>query len=216
MDTTIKKQPEPKPKAAPQEKPDASDVPAKFTNSVKNLLDEYYEIRDLEEAKECVLELKANDAMYTEFVHSVLTSVRKEPRIPLAAKLLVFLRKVSLLTNSHLEGGFKRCFDTVGDDSEEFPNLPKFYGKLFGQLVKEGSMNLSFLSEIHSQDSKMIILRFNGAALDTNFEGKEEVDIVSALKEAGFSSESLTRKEKPDRLPRYFSVSFYPVFFEKH
>jgi len=218
LDTTIRKEPEKKPEPEPEPEPEATPEPQieekkgfvvseKVSNSIKNMLDEYYMIKDVDEAKECIAEMNPDSGadLFTEIVRRILASVRKDNLVTPATKLLIFLNKQSVLKKDHLEGAFKLCFDTIEDDTEELPILPKLYGKIFGELVKEATMELGFLKEIHSQESKMIVLRFNGAALDAIFESKEESEILETLKSRGFSSAALTRKENPDRLSRYFT-----------
>merc|ERR1711879_109890 len=87
----------------------------KFDNSVKNLLDEYYEIIDLEEAKACISDLNCTDNLYTEFVAATLRRGRKDTILPPTVKLLIFLYDAKILTSTHLENGYKLIFDSLED-----------------------------------------------------------------------------------------------------
>eukprot|EP00339_Tiarina_fusa_P000416 CAMPEP_0117035740 /NCGR_PEP_ID=MMETSP0472-20121206/25367_1 /TAXON_ID=693140 ORGANISM="Tiarina fusus, Strain LIS" /NCGR_SAMPLE_ID=MMETSP0472 /ASSEMBLY_ACC=CAM_ASM_000603 /LENGTH=1039 /DNA_ID=CAMNT_0004745305 /DNA_START=30 /DNA_END=3149 /DNA_ORIENTATION=- len=178
----------------------------KFDNSVKNLLDEYYEIIDLEEAKACISDLNCTDNLYTEFVAATLRRGRKDTILPPTVKLLIFLYDAKILTSTHLENGYKLIFDSLEDDSEEFPNLPKFMGLMCGSLVEHGAIPLSFLTEINSLEDRMVILRFCGATLSRCFEKcEDESKIIEDLKAAKLTALDLVRKQAPERLARYYT-----------
>lgn len=191
----------------------------KSKNSVKNLIAEYYSLKDLGEAKECVKELSVSENTYPEVIKLMVDTIRKEPQIADIQKLLLYMHKENIFTSAHLQTAFKEKIETLEEDSEEFPNLPKFFGFLIGGCVSADAVPLSFLpSVVGGIESPTTGAKFNISIISRVFTADDdEAKIKDALKAAGFNElTDVTRKLNRDRLQRFsiiVSLLIFPFFF---
>ena len=189
--------------------------------SVENLLAEYFEIRDLNDAKQYIEELSAPTEIYHPIlVHSIVSAgTRKLTLIELAASLLVKIQKDDILSSANLLSGLLSFCDTIEEESSEFPNLPKFTGQLVGFIIRDGVLELKdllFLQKVKFSNPKCLVpIKFYGSALDTVFkqvESEEEVEL--RLSQAGLSLSLLScgLSITADMLPRFIEVRFSFLF----
>lgn len=133
------------------EKPQAP-VPKMNTDDLRrrthSLLEEYFSVRILEEALQCVEELKS-PGYHPEFVKEAISLAldKSPPCVEPVAKLLEYLLN-KILTARDIGTGcllFASLLDDVGID---LPKAPNNFGEIIGKLILAGGLDFKVVREI--------------------------------------------------------------------
>jgi translation initiation factor 4G len=116
-----------------------------------SLLEEYFSIRVLDEALQCVEELKA-PTYYPEFVKEAiyLGLDKSPPCVELVAKLLEYLLDKKVLTPRDIGTGCLLYGSMLADVGIDLPKAPKAnnFGEIIGKLVLAGGLDFKVVNEI--------------------------------------------------------------------
>jgi translation initiation factor 4G len=114
-----------------------------------SLLEEYFSIRLLDEALQCVEELKA-PTYYPEFVKEAiyLGLDKSPPCVELVAKLLEYLLEKKVLTPRDIGTGCLLYGSMLDDVGIDLPKAPNNFGEIIGKLVLAGGLDFKVVNEI--------------------------------------------------------------------
>ncbi|XP_050366775.1 eukaryotic translation initiation factor-like isoform X3 [Argentina anserina] len=130
-------------------------APATISNSAAllrktvSLLEEYFSVRILNEALQCVKELKA-PAYHPEFVKEAIALAldKSPPFVEPIIKLLEYLVTENILTSSDIGTGclsYGSMLDEIGID---LPKAPHNFGEIIGKLAQAGALDFKVVKEI--------------------------------------------------------------------
>ncbi|XP_004291969.1 PREDICTED: eukaryotic translation initiation factor isoform 4G-1-like [Fragaria vesca subsp. vesca] len=130
-------------------------TPATVSNSAAlrkktvSLLEEYFSVRILDEALQCVEELKA-PAYHPEFVKEAIALAldKSPPFVEPVIKLLEYLFSKNVLTSRDIGTGclsYGSMLDEIGID---LPKAPNNFGEIIGKLVQAGGLDFKIVKEI--------------------------------------------------------------------
>lgn len=134
-----------KPQAAAASKLNLDDLRRKTVS----LLEEYFSVRLLDEASQCVEELKS-PAYHPEFVKEAISLAldKSPPCVEPVANLLEHLFTKKILSASDLGTGcllFGSLLDDIGID---LPKAPNNFGEIMGKLILAGGLDFKVVKEI--------------------------------------------------------------------
>ena len=123
--------------------------PTDLDKKSKSLLEEYFSVRDCEEAKLCVQELKWPE-YYPEFVRLAINLAmdNSERHVDLVGQLLEFLYSEKTLTDKDIEAGLMSIVNEFDDLAIDIPLAPRFLGELVGRLCLAGATDYKALKDI--------------------------------------------------------------------
>ncbi|XP_062021749.1 eukaryotic translation initiation factor-like [Rosa rugosa] len=130
-------------------------IPATVPNSAAllkksvSLLEEYFSVRILDEALQCVEELKA-PAYHPEFVKEAIALAldKSPPCVEPVIKLLEYLFSKNVLTSRDIGTGcllYGSMLDEIGID---LPKAPNNFGEIIGKLALAGALDFKVVKEI--------------------------------------------------------------------
>ncbi|XP_020231278.1 eukaryotic translation initiation factor isoform X2 [Cajanus cajan] len=134
-----------KPQAPPATKVNSDELQRKTVS----LLEEYFSVRLLDEALQCVEELKS-PAYYPEVVREAISLAldKSPPCVESVANLLEYLFIKKILSARDIETGcmlFASLLDDIGID---LPKAPNNFGEIIGKLVLAGGLDFKVVREI--------------------------------------------------------------------
>lgn len=114
-----------------------------------SLLEEYFSVRLLDEALQCVEELKS-PAYHPEFVKEAISRAldKSPPCVEPVATLLEYLFSKNILTAGDIGTGcllFGSLLDDIGID---LPKAPNNFGEIIGKLILAGGLDFKVVREI--------------------------------------------------------------------
>jgi translation initiation factor 4G len=114
-----------------------------------SLLEEYFSIWLLDEALQCVEELKA-PTYYPEFVKEAiyLGLDKSPPCVELVTKLLEYLLDKKVLTPRDIGTGCLLYGSMLDDVGINLPKAPNNFGEIIGKLVLAGGLDFKVVNEI--------------------------------------------------------------------
>lgn len=127
---------------------------------VKSLVEEFYEIKDLEEAQKCFDDLKQAGAMVPEILASSVSHALNIRGIDAATRLVPLGDLFISLAENHavdceeLEKGLELMLSKIPEIAEDFPKAPELVGKMLGDLVVQEIIDLAKVGEIVLQAGK--------------------------------------------------------------
>lgn len=141
--------------AAPVRSPEKPLAAAPRSNTVDlrrktvSLLEEYFSVRILDEALQCVEELKS-PAYHPEVVKEAISLAleKSPPCVEPVVKLLVYLLNKDVLTARDLGTGcllYGAMLDDIGID---LPKAPKNFGEIMGKLVLSVGLDFTLVKEV--------------------------------------------------------------------
>jgi translation initiation factor 4G len=115
----------------------------------KSLLEEYFSVRILDEALQCVEELRSPE-FHPEFVkESIALALEKVPPcVDPVVKLLEYLLAKKVLTSDDIETGFSLYASNLDDIGIDLPKAPNNFGEIIGKLVLSGGLDFKVVEEI--------------------------------------------------------------------
>ncbi|OMO61550.1 MIF4G-like, type 3 [Corchorus capsularis] len=127
----------------------AKSNPADIQRRTKSLLEEYFSIRLLDEALQCIEELKA-PAFHPEVVKEAigLALEHSPPCVDAVAKLLEFLLNKSVFTARDIGSGSLLYGSLLDDIGIDLPKAPNNFGEVLGRLIVAGGLDFTVIKEI--------------------------------------------------------------------
>ncbi|KAF3789833.1 Eukaryotic translation initiation factor isoform 4G-1 [Nymphaea thermarum] len=128
--------------------PTTTQKPADLKRKAINLLEEYFSIRDLNEALQCVEELRSPDYL-PEFVKEAIALAfdKSPPCVEPISKLLEFLITKKALTVQDLGAGCLQYGSLLDDIALDAPKAPSNFGEVIGRLIIAGILDFNFVRE---------------------------------------------------------------------
>ncbi|CAJ2649608.1 unnamed protein product [Trifolium pratense] len=115
-----------------------------------SLLEEYFNIRMLDEALMCVEELKAPPTYYPEVVKEAISLglEKNPPCVEPVAKLIEYLFTKKILSARDIGTGCLLFASLIDDISIDLPKAPSNFGEIIGKLVSAGGLDFKVVREI--------------------------------------------------------------------
>ena len=156
-----KPQPQPQEAASPMATTLDSEV---LSRKTKSLLEEYFNVRLMDEALQCVEELKS-PAYHPELVKEAISLglEKNPPCIEPVARLLEYLVSKKGLTTKDIGSGCLLYGSMLDDIGIDLPKAPNNFGEILGSLVMANASDFETVEEILK---KMEDDRFKKAVLD--------------------------------------------------
>ena len=134
------------------EKPQAAaprSNPVDLHRKTVSLLEEYFSVRILDEALQCVEELKS-PAYHSEVVkEAILLALEKSPPcVEPVVKLLVYLLNKNVLVTRDLGTGSLLYASMLDDIGIDLPKAPTNFGEIIGKLVLAGGLDFTVVMEV--------------------------------------------------------------------
>ncbi|ESQ46355.1 hypothetical protein EUTSA_v10000058mg [Eutrema salsugineum] len=143
-------QPQPQPLPQPQVAPVANSLnTGELERKTKSLLEEYFSVRLLDEALQCVEELKS-PSYHPELVkEAVSLGLEKNPPfVEPVAKLLEHLISKNVLTCKDLRMGCLLYGSMLDDIGIDLPKAPNSFGEILGKLVSAKVLDFELVKEV--------------------------------------------------------------------
>ncbi|XP_010472401.1 PREDICTED: eukaryotic translation initiation factor-like [Camelina sativa] len=145
----------PLPRSQPQPQPQAATPLANSLNAgelerkTKSLLEEYFSVRLLGEALQCVEELKS-PSYHPELVKEAISLglEKNPPLVEPIAKLLKHLISKNVLTCEDLGAGCFLYGSMLDDIGIDLPKAPNSFGEILGELVSAKALEFEFVGEV--------------------------------------------------------------------
>ncbi|CAN6450334.1 unnamed protein product [Victoria cruziana] len=128
--------------------PTTGQKPAELKRKTINLLEEYFSIRDLNEALQCVEELRSPHYL-PEFVKEAISLAfeKSPPCVEPISKLLEFFITKKALTLQDLRSGCLQYGSQLDDIALDAPKAPSNFGEVIGRLIIAGILDFKFVRE---------------------------------------------------------------------
>lgn len=155
--------------------------PEELKRKTVALLDEYFGIRILDEALQCIEELKS-PAYHPEVVKQAISLGldKSPPCVEPVTKLLQYLFEKKIFYLTVLGTGFTSFASLLDDLAVDLPKAPTNFGDITGRLILSGGLNFSLLQEILKQVGDTLYQKdvFSSAmkVLDSSPSGKAVLD----------------------------------------
>lgn len=123
--------------------------PEALKRKTTSLLEEYFSVRMLDEALQCVEELKSPD-YHPEFVKEAISLAleKSAPCLEPVAKLLEYLYAKKVLTSADIETGCLLYGSALDDVGIDLPKAPNNFGEIIGMLILGGELNFKVLEAV--------------------------------------------------------------------
>ncbi|XP_009597543.1 eukaryotic translation initiation factor isoform X2 [Nicotiana tomentosiformis] len=133
---------------APQA-PAARSNPDELKRKTASLLEEYFSVRLLDEALQCVEELKS-PAYHPEVVKEAISIGldKSPPRVEPVAQLLEYLFVKKVFTAGDLGTGLLNFASLLDDLAMDLPKAPANFGEIIARLVLAGALDFKVVNEI--------------------------------------------------------------------
>lgn len=123
--------------------------PEELKRKTISLLEEYFNVRILDEALQCVEELKAPE-YYPEFVKEAVSLAleKSAPCVEPLVKLLDHLVSKKVLTRADLVSGCTAYGSLLDDIAIDLPKAPNNFGEIMGHLVVSGGLDFKVVGNV--------------------------------------------------------------------
>lgn len=137
------------PVAAKQSTPSVRLNPEELRRKTISLLEEYFSVRILDEALQCVEELKS-PSYHPELVkEAIALALEKIPPCgEPVAKLLEYLSVKKVLTASDIQAGCLLYGSNLDDIGIDLPKAPNNFGEILGKLILAGKLDFKVVEEV--------------------------------------------------------------------
>ncbi|XP_018484654.1 eukaryotic translation initiation factor [Raphanus sativus] len=135
-----------------------------LSRQTKSLLEEYFNVRLMDEALQCVEELKS-PSHHPELVKEAISLglEKNPPFVEPVVRLLKYLVSKKVLTPKDIESGCLLYGSILDDIGIDLPKAPNNFGEILGSLVMANASDFGMVEEILM---KMEDDRFKKAVLD--------------------------------------------------
>ncbi|KAJ0724388.1 putative MIF4G-like, type 3, initiation factor eIF-4 gamma, MA3, MIF4G-like domain superfamily [Helianthus annuus] len=123
--------------------------PDELKRKTVSLLEEYFSVRMLDEALQCLEELKAPE-YHSEFVKEAVSLAleKSPPCVEPLAKLLDYLASKKVLTRANLITGCTAYGSLLDDIAIDLPKAPSSFGEIMGHLVLSGGLDFKVVHDV--------------------------------------------------------------------
>ncbi|XP_021996822.1 eukaryotic translation initiation factor [Helianthus annuus] len=123
--------------------------PDELKRKTVSLLEEYFSVRMLDEALQCLEELKAPE-YHSEFVKEAVSLAleKSPPCVEPLAKLLDYLTSKKVLTRANLITGCTAYGSLLDDIAIDLPKAPSSFGEIMGHLVLSGGLDFKVVHDV--------------------------------------------------------------------
>ncbi|XP_060210107.1 eukaryotic translation initiation factor-like isoform X3 [Lycium barbarum] len=123
--------------------------PEELKRKTVSLLEEYFSVRILDEALQCIEELKS-PAFYPEVVEKAISLGldKSPPRVEPVAQLLEHLFAKKVFTATDLATGCLNFASQLDDLTMDLPKAPANFGEIIARLVLTGAIDFKLVNEI--------------------------------------------------------------------
>lgn len=138
-----------------------------LTDKINELIQEYYDSGDAEEAIRCLKDLNVPH-FHHEFVYEILDfTLQKgtENAINLTVDLLEGLCKTVIITYDQLKIGFTRIFDLLPDISLDVPNANNLIETILNQSHSKGFVNEAIMDLAPNRSRKRFVSEGDGGRI---------------------------------------------------
>lgn len=137
---------------SPTKQPVSRLSPGELKRKTVSLLDEYFGVRILDEALQCIEELKS-PAYHPEIVKQAISLGldKSPPCVEPVSKLLEHLFEKKVFDSTVLRTGFLSFASLLDDLAVDLPKAPTNFGVIIGRLILAGGLNFSDVHEILKQ-----------------------------------------------------------------
>ncbi|XP_041998612.1 eukaryotic translation initiation factor-like [Salvia splendens] len=120
-----------------------------FTRKTKSLMEEYFSIKLLDEALECVLELKS-PAYHSDMVKEAISLALEKapPCVEPVSKLMVYLFEKKVVNADDIGTGCLSYAALLEDLAIDLPKAPANFGEIIGKLVLAGALDFNVVKEM--------------------------------------------------------------------
>ncbi|CAO2841616.1 unnamed protein product [Amaranthus hypochondriacus] len=151
--------PKAKPISTPQSvAPIERSAPAATTTNIKpeelkrkthSLLEEYFNVRMLDEALQCVEDLKS-PSYYSEIVREAINLglEKNPPCLEPVANLLEYMFSKKVFTTRDISSGCLLYGEMIDDIAIDLPKAPNNFGEILGKLILWGGLNFNVVKEV--------------------------------------------------------------------
>ncbi|KAK9130342.1 hypothetical protein Sjap_010829 [Stephania japonica] len=157
--------------ASPERRTGPKSNPVELRKKTISLLKEYFSVRILDEALQCVEELKSPD-YHPEVVKEAIALALEEslPLVEPVAKLLHYLYSKKLFTTSDIGKGSLLYSSGLDDIGIDIPKAPSNFGEVMGKLVLAGCLDFKVVKEAlkNVEDSMFRGVIFDGVMRSIN------------------------------------------------
>lgn len=114
-----------------------------------SLLEEYFSVRILDEALQCVEELNS-PSYHPDLVKEAIALALEKipPCVEPVAKLLEYLSVKKVLTTSDIQGGCLLYGSNLDDIGIDLPKAPNNFGEIMGKLILAGKLDFKVVEEV--------------------------------------------------------------------
>ncbi|KAI3803092.1 hypothetical protein L1987_31241 [Smallanthus sonchifolius] len=139
----------PIPTPSPAVVPMKAKNPDEFKKKMVSLLEEYFSVRMLDEALQCLEELKAPE-YHSQFVKEAVSLALEKsfPCVEPLAKLLDHLLTNKVLSQTDLRTGFMSYGSLLDDIAIDLPKAPNNFGEIMGHLVISGGLDFKIVLDV--------------------------------------------------------------------
>lgn len=123
--------------------------PEELRRKTISLLEEYFSVRILDEALQCVEELKS-PSYHPELVKEAIALALEKipPCVEPVAKLLEYLSVKKVLTASDIQSGCLLYGSNLDDIGIDLPKAPNNFGEIMGKLILAGELDFKVVEEV--------------------------------------------------------------------
>ncbi|KAK1399907.1 eukaryotic translation initiation factor-like [Heracleum sosnowskyi] len=123
--------------------------PEALKKKTTSLLEEYFSVRMLDEALQCVKELNSPD-YHAEFVKEAIALAleKSPPCLEPVAKLLEYLYAKKVLTSADIKIGCLLYGSNLDDVGIDLPKAPISFGEIMGKLILAGELTFKGVEEV--------------------------------------------------------------------
>lgn len=123
--------------------------PETLKRKTTSLLEEYFSVRMLDEALQCVTELNSPD-YHAEFVKEAIALAleKSPPCLEPVAKLLEYLYAKKVLASADIKIGCLLYGSNLDDVGIDLPKAPANFGEIMGKLILGGELNFKGVEEV--------------------------------------------------------------------
>ncbi|XP_073296605.1 eukaryotic translation initiation factor-like isoform X2 [Primulina huaijiensis] len=126
--------------------------PGEFKSKITSILEEYFSIKLLDEALQCVEELQS-PSYHSEVVREAISQglEKSPPCVELVSKLLEHLLAKKVINETDIATGCLAYAAVLDDLAIDLPKAPANFGEIIGKLVIAGGFDFKLLQDILSK-----------------------------------------------------------------
>lgn len=137
---------EPREEEEEEEKPQNNFSPEEISRKIDSIIEEFTDLRDPEEAMECMKELCSPESHY-KLVDQGLRTITKAAKIDVVEELIKAMFDKKMLSTDDIIKGISTVVASLDDIVDDVPLAPAFVGTVAGHMVNAGMLPLILVKE---------------------------------------------------------------------